>query len=65
VPAAPVLDRLAAGGLLGGYDLAADFPELGHAVLACATEQRTAEDIAAYADALRAALAPAPLAQAG
>jgi glycine dehydrogenase subunit 1 len=65
VPAAPVLARLAAGGILGGYDLATDFPELGHAVLACATEQRTAEDITAYADALGAALAPATLAQAG
>lgn len=65
VPAAPVLARLAASGILGGYDLAADFPELGHAILACATEQRTAEDIAAYAAALGAALAPAPLAQAG
>jgi glycine dehydrogenase subunit 1 len=64
-PVAPVLARLAAGGILGGYDLSADFPELGHALLVCATEQRTAEEIAAYGAALRAALEPPAMAQAG
>jgi len=59
VPVAPVRDRLAAGGILAGYDLSADFPELGHALLVCATEQRTAEEIAAYGTALGAALAAA------
>lgn len=52
----PVLARLAAEGILGGYDLAKEFPELGHAVLVCATELRTAEDIAVYARALPRAL---------
>jgi glycine dehydrogenase subunit 1 len=47
-PVAPVLQQLAAAGILGGFDLAADFPELGQALLVCATEQRTAEDIEAY-----------------
>jgi glycine dehydrogenase subunit 1 len=56
-PAAPVLLSLSARGILGGYDLAADYPELGHALLACATEMRTAADIAAYANALGAVLA--------
>jgi glycine dehydrogenase subunit 1 len=56
-PVAPVLQALAARGILGGYDLAVDYPELGHALLACATEMRTATDIAAYAGALRAVLA--------
>jgi glycine dehydrogenase subunit 1 len=56
VPVAPVLARLAAGGILGGYDLSADFPELGHALLVCATEQRTAEEIAAYGSALAGAI---------
>jgi glycine dehydrogenase subunit 1 len=49
----PVLKRLAESGILGGFDLSTDFPELGSALLVCATEQRTPEDIAAYAAALR------------
>jgi glycine dehydrogenase subunit 1 len=56
-PVAPVLGSLAARGVLGGYDLGADYPELGHALLVCATEMRTGADIATYAAALRAALA--------
>ncbi|MCL4792316.1 MAG: aminomethyl-transferring glycine dehydrogenase subunit GcvPA [Gammaproteobacteria bacterium] len=55
-PVAPVLARLAAAGILGGYDLKTDFPELGQALLVCATELRTAEDIEAYRQALAGAL---------
>jgi len=51
-PAEPVLKKLAEAGILGGFDLSADFPELGHALLVCATELRTAADIAAYQQAL-------------
>jgi glycine dehydrogenase subunit 1 len=51
-PVAPVLEALAARGILGGYDLSADFPELGHALLVCATETKTAQDISRYASAL-------------
>ncbi len=51
-PVAPVLELLAAEGIIGGHDLARDFPELGHALLVCATETRTSEDIEAYARAL-------------
>ncbi|MEO7385496.1 MAG: aminomethyl-transferring glycine dehydrogenase subunit GcvPA [Gammaproteobacteria bacterium] len=47
-PVAPVLQQLAAAGILGGFDLAADFPELGNALLVCATEVRTPEDIDTY-----------------
>ncbi len=54
---APVLEALAAQNILGGFDLSRHFPELGHALLVCATETRSADDIAAYAAALRAALA--------
>ena len=35
-----------------GFDLSTDYPELGNALLVCATETRTAADIQAYADAL-------------
>jgi glycine dehydrogenase subunit 1 len=55
-PVAPVLEALIARGILGGVDLSNDYPELGHALLVCATETRTAADIAAYAAALRDAL---------
>jgi glycine dehydrogenase subunit 1 len=55
-PVAPVLQQLAAAGILGGFDLSAVFPELGHALLVCATELRTADDIAAYRRALASVL---------
>jgi glycine dehydrogenase subunit 1 len=55
-PVAPVLQQLAARGILGGFDLSVDFPELGHALLVCATELRTAEDIAVYRTALAGVL---------
>ncbi len=55
-PVAPVLESLAAEGIIGGHDLARDYPELGHALLVCATETRTSEDIAAYARALNRVL---------
>ncbi|MDH4259489.1 MAG: aminomethyl-transferring glycine dehydrogenase subunit GcvPA [Gammaproteobacteria bacterium] len=51
-PAAPLLESLAAEGIIGGYDLSRNFPELGPALLICATETRTTEDIATYARAL-------------
>ena len=51
-PVAPVLVELARRGIVGGVDLSNDYPELGNALLVCATETRTAADIKAYADAL-------------
>jgi glycine dehydrogenase subunit 1 len=51
-PVAPLLESLAAEGIVGGFDLSRDYPELGHALLVCATETRTAEDIEAYARTL-------------
>jgi glycine dehydrogenase subunit 1 len=51
-PVAPLLESLAAEGIVGGFDLARDYPELGHALLICATETRTAADIETYARAL-------------
>ncbi len=53
-PVAPVLAALARKGILGGIDISAQYPELGNALLACATEMRTTEDIRGYASALAA-----------
>ena len=47
-PAAPVLRALAARGILGGLDLAPYYPELGPALLVCATETKTAADLERY-----------------
>lgn len=58
-PVAPVLEALAARGIAGGFALDADYPELGHALLVCATELRSREQMTAYADALQAILAAA------
>ena len=52
-PVGPVLDALAERGVLGGYDLSGDFPELGNALLVCATETKIDEDLEVYASALR------------
>jgi glycine dehydrogenase subunit 1 len=51
-PVAPVLAELARRGIVGGVDISADYPDLGNALLVCATETRTPADIKAYADAL-------------
>lgn len=51
-PVAPVLDALAGAGIMGGFDLSGTYPELGHALLVCATETRTPADLARYATAL-------------
>jgi glycine dehydrogenase subunit 1 len=45
---ADVLEALLENGILGGCDLSAEYPELGHATLVCATETRTDEDIECY-----------------
>jgi len=58
-PVAPVLEALAARGIEGGYDLTGHYPELGPALLVCATECRSAADIAAYAAALQDVLGAA------
>ena len=51
-PVAPVLAALARRGIFGGLDLADRYPELGHALLVCATETKLMADIDAYAGAL-------------
>jgi glycine dehydrogenase subunit 1 len=48
-PLAPVLNALKAQGILGGLDLVRDYPELGPALLVCATETKNAADLERYA----------------
>jgi glycine dehydrogenase subunit 1 len=62
-PAGEVLRLLAAHNILGGHDLAADYPELGNAVLVCATELRTPAEIAQYAQKLGRVIAARTQAQ--
>ncbi len=47
-PVAPVLAALAERNILGGLDLGAVMPEYGNALLVCATETKTDEDIEVY-----------------
>jgi glycine dehydrogenase subunit 1 len=51
-PAADLLRSIAAHNILGGFDLGQDYPELDPAVLVCATEMRTDEDLRTYAEKL-------------
>ena len=51
-PVAPVLAALAERGILGGLDLKDRYPELGDALLVCATETKEERDIEAFASAL-------------
>jgi glycine dehydrogenase subunit 1 len=48
----PILAALARRGIFGGLDLADRYPELGHALLVCATETKLASDIDSYSAAL-------------
>ncbi len=50
---ATVLRALEAQGIVGGIDLGASYPQLGNAVLVCATETRTESEIESYASHLQ------------
>lgn len=52
-PANAVLSELADHKILGGFDLSADYPELGQSILVCATETRNASDIERYTQKLQ------------
>ncbi|MEN9460111.1 MAG: hypothetical protein RIS84_131 [Pseudomonadota bacterium] len=56
-PVQEVLAHLMTQGILGGYALNQDYPELGDALLICATEMRTTQEIEQYAAALQGFLA--------
>ncbi len=51
--AADVLSKLKQQGILGGLDLYGYYPELGNALLVCATETKTSADLQSYAQALK------------
>jgi glycine dehydrogenase subunit 1 len=53
IPLRGVIRPFAAHNLLPGYELSSDYPELGDALLVCATETKTDQDLDLYADHLR------------
>lgn len=53
---AKVLESMAGQGISGGFDLKPHYPQLGNAILVCATETKTSEDLQRYVAALRHAL---------
>jgi len=55
-PADQVLQALADKNILGGYDVSADYPQLENAILVCATEMRTDDEIDQYVQTLKAIL---------
>jgi glycine dehydrogenase subunit 1 len=55
-PVAPILAKLADNNIVGGYDLSLSYPELGNALLVCATDVRNADEITAYRAAMQSAL---------
>ncbi len=65
-PVADVLHALKAQGILGGLALTHDYPELGEALLVCATETKHDDDLKRYADNMKRILGrrfrPAPCA---
>jgi len=52
-PATDVLSKLKQHGILGGLDLHGYYPELGNALLVCATETKTSADLQNYAQMLK------------
>jgi len=56
-PAADVLRALATHDLLGGFDLGLEYPELDPALLVCATEVRTSEDMDLFTSRLAQVIA--------
>lgn len=63
-PVAAVLESLAEAGVLGGYDLSRSYPALKNALLVCATETKTSDDIEVYAGHLESIMA-GPVARQG
>ncbi|MER2513259.1 MAG: aminomethyl-transferring glycine dehydrogenase subunit GcvPA [Nitrosomonas ureae] len=55
-PVADVLNKLKQKGILGGYNLQGQYPELGNTLLICATETKTESDLRNYVAAMQQAL---------
>ena len=55
-PAGPVVEAMAQRGILAGYALGGDYPELEDALLVCVTETRTSADMNRYVDELNKVL---------
>jgi glycine dehydrogenase subunit 1 len=56
-PATTIVEVLAKENIVAGVALGEDFPELGDALLMCATETKTRADLDRFVDALRRATA--------
>ena len=52
-PAQQILQELAKSGIQGGFALNQAYPELGNALLTCATETKTLEDIKLFSEQLK------------
>jgi glycine dehydrogenase subunit 1 len=55
-PVAPLIEMLARQNILAGFDLSPHYPELGNALLVCATEVRTEAQIDAYVEIMKSTL---------
>jgi glycine dehydrogenase subunit 1 len=55
-PASEIIERLAHENIVAGVALGEEYPELGDALLVCATETKTSADIERFASAMRRAL---------
>jgi len=55
-PVNDVINALAKQGILAGYDLSGDYPELDNCLLVCATETKTSQDLDLFASALSGVL---------
>jgi len=56
-PASEIIERLANENIVAGVALGEEFPELGDALLVCATETKTTADLDRFASAMARALA--------
>ncbi len=52
-PVEKIITELNEAGIAGGYSVQAHYPQLANTLLVCATEMRTQEDIAYYANTLK------------
>jgi len=55
-PVDQVLNELGEYGIIGGYNLSKDYPELPNSLLVCATETKTNQDLDSYAEKMASVL---------